>query len=58
MCAHVSIFSFSLEMPNGGDVVLFWGLWTAILEDDLMTAFKKKSLLFDPVILLPGICSK
>lgn len=30
--------NFSLKMPNGGDVVPFWGLWIVILEDSLIMA--------------------
>lgn len=40
-----------MEMPNGGNVVLFWELWVAIVADNLRIGLKK-SLLFDPVILL------
>lgn len=42
---------FSMEMLNGGSVVSFGGLRVAVVADNLRIAFKK-SLLFDPVILL------
>ena len=29
---------FSMEMPIGGDILLFWRLWTTIPEDNVMTA--------------------
>lgn len=50
MCAHVYVF-FLMEMLNGGSVVSFGGLRVAVVADNLRIAFKK-SLLFDPVILL------
>ena len=40
-----------MEMLNGGNVVPFGGLWAATVAENLRIALKK-SLLFDPVILL------
>lgn len=50
------MYIFSVEMPNGGHGVPFWGLWAAMLEDNLKIDFLKKFLLLDPLILLLRIC--
>lgn len=52
MCVHMYVYMFSsMERLNGGNVVSFGGLRVAMVAANLRIALKK-SLPFDPVILL------